>query len=213
MMRAYDELYLEDARRNLARMLDFIVYELKMELNDFFKMFVKSKKAEEFEHGSSTVLAGKSGVELAYEVIEEQTGNQIRIEVNYPVERSREYWLGWVLAYYQWYTAMSFKEIIDYVTLDEILELYSPYHEMDIRQFVEKMNQLYLEAKKDTNLKILRKKAGLSLKVLSEITGVPLRTLQQYEQRQKNINKAQVDYLIKLSKGLCCEVEAIIEKV
>lgn len=213
MIHAYDELYLEDARRNLARMFDFVVYELKYELGDFFRMFLKSKWAEEFENGSSNVLAGKSGVELAYEVIEEQTGNRMQIEVNYPVDRSREYWLGWVLAYYQWYTAMSFKEIVDYVPIEEIQELYSPYHEMDIRQFVEKMNELYLQAKKETNLKILRNKAGLSQRELAESTNVPLRTLQQYEQRQKNINKAQVDYLVRLSKGLCCEIEALLEKI
>lgn len=44
-------------------------------------------------------------------------------------------------------------------------------------------------------------------------SGVPIRTIQQYEQRQKNINKAQVEYLLKLSTTLCCDVESLIEKV
>ena len=34
-----------------------------------------------------------------------------------------------------------------------------------------------------------------------------------YEQRQKNINKAQVDYLIRLSSALNCEITALIEKI
>lgn len=42
------------------------------------------------------------------------------------------------------------------------MALYSPYHEMDIRQFVDKMNELYRAAKPDTNLKLLRKNAGLT---------------------------------------------------
>jgi len=36
---------------------------------------------------------------------------------------------------------------------------------------------------------------------------------QQYEQRQKNINKAQVEYLLMLAQALCCRVEDLVEKV
>ena len=84
---------------------------------------------------------------------------------------------------------------------------------MDIRHFVNKMNELYLAANPDTNLKKKRNQAGYSQKQLAEISGVPIRTIQQYEQRQKNINKAQVEYLLKLSTTLCCDVESLIEKV
>lgn len=213
MIRAYDELYLERARRNLARMFDFAVHELKYGLTEFFDMFLKSDVSESFENGESAVLAGKSGVELVYDVVADVKGIPLRIEVVYTGNRSREYWLGWALAYYQWYTSMSFKEITDYIPLEEMLDLYSPYHEMDIRHFVDRLNEMYHEVKKDTNLKVLRNKVGLSQKELAEDAGIPLRTLQQYEQRQKNINKAQVEYLIRLSKSLCCEVGDIIEKV
>lgn len=80
----------------------------------------------------------------------------------------------------------------------KILQLYAPYHEMDIRQFVDKMNELYLEAKKETNLKIRRNELGVSQSKLAELTDVPVRTIQQYEQRQKNINKEQAEYLVGL---------------
>ena len=73
------------------------------------------------------------------------------------------------------------------------------------------MNVLYKERKKETNLKIHRHKAGLSQKELAELAGIPIRTIQQYEQRQKNINKAQVQYLIALSKVLCCEISDLVE--
>ena len=46
---------------------------------------------------------------------------------------------------------------------------------------------------------------------LAELAGIPIRTIQQYEQRQKNINKAQVQYLIALSKVLCCEISDLVE--
>ena len=129
------------------------------------------------------------------------------------MNRSKEYWLGWALAYYQWYTSLSFAEIIKYVPIKKILKLYSPYHEMDIRHFVDQMNELYVGAKKETNLKIRRKRLGISQSKLAELTGIPVRTIQQYEQRQKNINKAQVEYLVVLARVLYCRVEDLVEKV
>lgn len=73
--------------------------------------------------------------------------------------------------------------------------------------------ELYLAANPDTNLKKKRNQAGYSQKQLAELSGVPMRTIQQYEQRQKNIYKAQVECLLKLSTALCCDVESLIEKV
>ena len=74
------------------------------------------------------------------------------------------------------------------------------------------MNVLYRVAKPETNLKLLRQKAGLSQRELAELSDIPVRTIQQYEHRKKNINKAQAEYLVMLSRTLCCEVEALMEK-
>ena len=121
---------------------------------------------------------------------------------NYTVSRSEEFWAGWALAYYQWETSMRFAEIVRYVPIKDVVALYQPYHEMDIRQFVDKMNAIYKAAKPETNLKFLRQKAGLSQRDLADLSGVPVRTIQQYEQRQKNINKAREEYLVVLAKVL-----------
>ena len=91
--------------------------------------------------------------------------------------------------------------------------MYSPYHEMDIRHFCDKMNELYRAANPETKLKSLRQKVGLSQRELAELSEVPLRTIQQYEQRQKSINKAQAEYLVLLAQVLCCDIEDLIEKV
>lgn len=213
MIHAYDKIYLEKARTALGRMLDFAVYDLKYDLADFFDLFIRSGVAERFESGDFSVLVGMSGVELAYTVLEQSGITGERIKPNYTIDRSEEFWTGWALAYYQWETSLKFTEIIRYIPIVEIMALYSPYHEMDIRQFSDKMNALYRTAKAETNLKLLRKKAGLSQRELSEVSGVPLRTIQQYEQRRKNINKAQAEYLIMLSRVLCCACEDLIEKV
>ena len=211
MTSAYDKNYLEKARATLGRMLDFAVYDLKLDIEEFFDRFIVSGIANAFEMGDSKTIAGKSGVEIAYEVME-KTGEDVRnIKPRFTANRSEEYWTGWALAYYQWKTSLSFAEIVKYIPIEQTKALYSPYHEMDIRHFVDKMNELYRDAKPETNLKIYRKRAGLSQKQLAELADIPVRMIQHYEQRQKNINKAQTEYLVKLSKVLNCDIEDLLE--
>jgi len=211
MIRAYDKVYLEKARTALGRMLDFAVYDLKYDLEEFFSLFIRSGLASRFETGDYALLVGMSGVELAYEVLEKSGIAHERVKPAYTTDRSEEFWTGWALAYYQWETALRFSEIVRHIPIRNILALYSPYHEMDIRQFVDQMNALYKAAKPETNLKHLRQKAGLSQRQLADLSSVPLRTIQQYEQRQKNINKAQAEYLLMLANALCCDVQDLME--
>ena len=212
MICAYDKVYLDKARIALGRMLDFAVYDLQYGIAEFFELFIKSGVAKRFERGDYSILVGKSGVEIAYEVLEKSGIEHKRIKPNYTVDRSEEFWTGWALAYYQWETSMSFAEIVRYISIHHIRALYSPYYEMDIRQFVDKMNALYTAEKSETNLKLLRQRAALSQRELAELSGIPVRTIQQYEQRQKNINRAQAEYLVMLAKVLCCDVEDLMEK-
>ena len=116
-------------------------------------------------------------------------------------------------AYYQWSTSLSFAEINQAIPVTEVRMLYTPYHEMDVRQFVDKMNELYREAKPETNLKELRTFANLSQSELAQQAGVSVRTIQQYEQRRKDINKAQTETLLKIARALVCTVEDLVEKV
>lgn len=213
MIHAYDKVYLDKARTALGRMLDFAVYDLKYDIEDFFALFITSGIAARFEKGDYRVIVGMSGVELAYKVLELAKGEENRIKPQYSADRSEEYWAGWALAYYQWDTALSFEEIVRAVPMKWIVEMYSPYHEMDIRQFCDKMNELYRTAQPETNLKALRQRSGLSQRELAEQSGVPLRTIQQYEQRQKSINKAQAEYLLMLARTLCCDMEDLLEKI
>ena len=213
MIHAYDKAYLEKARTALGRMLDFAVYDLKYDLSVFYDLFLASGTAALFEQGDYSVTVGMSGVELAYLVLESSDVPYDRVKPQYAAERSAEYWAGWALAYYQWETALRFSEINRCIPIQDVVRLYSPYHEMDIRQFCDRMNALYRIAQPETRLKQRRKNAGLSQRELAERSCVPIRTIQQYEQRQKSINKAQAESLVMLSKALCCGVEDLLEKV
>ena len=62
-------------------------------------------------------------------------------------------------------------------------------------------------------LKAMRTLAGLSQSELAGQADVPVRTIQQYEQRQKDINKAQAETLLRLARALNCNVEDLMEKV
>lgn len=213
MIHAYHKVYLEKARNNLGRMLDFATYDLGYDPCTFFDLFMNSGLAKGFEKGEFHLTVGMSGVELAYRVLELTNHHVEYPKPRYTADRSPEYWAGWALAYYQWETAMPFLDILECVPLDDIIRMYSPYHEMDIRQFCERMNELYRKANPETRLKQIRQRAGLSQSELAEQSGVPLRTIQQYEQRQKSINKAQAEYLVMLAKALNCNAEALIEPV
>ena len=87
--------------------------------------------------------------------------------------------------------------------------MYSKYHEMDISQFVDHINELS-DIKKQQTFKRLRKYAGLSQKELADKTGVPLRTIQQYEQGQKNIAHARTEVVVRLSRALYCNIEELL---
>ena len=210
MIHAYDKLYVENAMVVLASMLDYAVNDLGYKISEFFSMFITSGYASKFGKGDTSVIVGKSGIELAYDILDDY---EVRLKKpNYSVNRSEEYWVGWSLAYYQWYSDRTFDDIVNVISIDEIQDMYSPYHEMDIHHFVNYMEELFRNRRKDTNLKRLRMQLNLTQKELAEASNIPLRTIQQYEQRQKDINKAQGIYLYQLSKVLYCDIEDIMEK-
>ncbi len=108
MIRAYSELYLSDARRSLANSLDYAVYTLGCSLSDYYDLFVNSDIATRFEKGDPFIISGHSGIELALMVISREWKEPGYRERIYHTGKSPEYWAGWALAFYQWYSACSF---------------------------------------------------------------------------------------------------------
>lgn len=211
MMHAYDEMYLEKARIALGRMFDFAVYQLGYSIEKFYDLFISSGVAKRFENGDVSLLVGKSGIEIGYEVLYKSFGDVQPIEIEFTAGRSEEYWAGWVLAYYQWLYDISFSKINEKISIRDILTLYSLYHEMDIRQVVDKLDEMMSNDRAETGLKKRRKEVGLSQSQLAKETGISVRTIQQYEQRQKDINKASAERMLAFAKRLYCDVEDLME--
>jgi transcriptional regulator with XRE-family HTH domain len=89
--------------------------------------------------------------------------------------------------------------------------MYYFLHKEDVSKFYEAANEIYINARPQTNLNHIRKTTGLSQAKLASEAGVPLRLIQMYEQREKDINKAQVHNVIKLARALGCNVEELME--
>ena len=73
------------------------------------------------------------------------------------------------------------------------------------------MNTAIAYAVTDTRLKQMRENRGLSQSELAEKSGVKLRSIQMYEQRVNDIDKAQSQTLFKLSRVLGCKIEDLLE--
>jgi DNA-binding XRE family transcriptional regulator len=213
MIRAYPETYLDDAMNNLGDAFDYVVRDCDYELADFFTFFLTSGVADAFGRGAPKYIAGLSGPELAKEVLLKTKGSRPQVASSENIDKSPEYWAGWILAYYQWYTGRSFAELADLgVTTDYLLNLYPTLHEADISKFVA-LSDSYLE--KNTRcgvakLQTIRKAAGLTQKALADESDVSLRMIQLYEQRNKDIKKASALTLSKIARVLGCEIEDLL---
>lgn len=189
------------------------VHGFGVELGIFYGRFLASPLAVRFAAGEPAIIAGRSGEELAMEVLDEEAWAAPGIaDWAPPASASQEYWTGWAVAFYQWASGSSFASIEERVPIERVRTLYHPYHEMDIRQFCDRMDQLAHQAHPRTNLQERRLAAGLSQSQLAAAAGIPVRTLQQYEQRQKDINRARADYVESLSRRLCCAPSDLLER-
>lgn len=209
-MRAYDEDYLYNVQKNLGHMLDYAVNTCDLQIEQFWNMFLVSNLDEQIEKGNPRYLVGHSGCELA-KIACEESGVIITAKEEMYLDKSPEYWSGWALAYYQWYSNKKFSRITKAIPINEIVAMYSPLHEADICKVVtileDRLKKYYL----DTNLKVVRMIAGYSQSQLAKESQVSVRQIQLFEQRQRDINKAQVCTVAKLAKVLSCEIEDLME--
>lgn len=90
--------------------------------------------------------------------------------------------------------------------------MYYTLHEADVTKFVDIMDSLMKEYFSETNLKRIRTAYGLTQAELAKRSGVSLRSIQMYEQRNKNINRASAETMYRLAKVLGCTMEDLIER-
>lgn len=210
-IRAYDDVYVSIAQNTLGHAVDFAISVLNIEPLKFGQVFGVSSVSKQFASGNPHYIAGMNGCELAREILND-TGTPFMDadDVMY-LDKSPEYWAGWALAFYQWYSSRSFMDILMTVPLSRIIQMYPVFHEMDIMNFTEEMDDILKNSNPFTRLKNRRISNNLSQSQLATSSGVALRQIQLFEQRQRNINNAAAITLLKLSKALNCSIEDLME--
>lgn len=212
MIRAYDEIYVNDAKNSLSQMFDYLINDCGFEPALAARIFVTSGYASMFENGNPAIISGMSGIELGQAVFRSVYKEKEFPEALVRLYPTQEYWAGWALAEYQWVSARVFKDIFERVPLADVLDMYSVYHEMDISRFIEEMDRRCRKALPVTRLKSARLSRGLSQSKLAKQSGVGLRSIQLYEQRVNDIDKAQVHTVYKLARAIGCSVEDLLEQ-
>lgn len=212
-IRGYDSSCLETAMKNLGEAFDYATNSCSILLDEFMDMFIISGYSKMFEEGNPKIIIGNSGTELALNVFDKVNFNIKTPKPSTNYDYSPEYWCGWILAYYQWKTGLSFKYIHSQVSMKDILNLYPTLHEANEEKFVDVVNEKIKNKIKTTRLQQMRKNSGLSQKELAKLSGVNLRTLQQYELGAKDINKASISSVLALAKVLNCDIKDLLELI
>lgn len=211
MTRAYHEMYVGKAMNNIANMFDFAINDFGFDSEDFVGMFFSSGISRRLEVGDPKYLIGMCGEELALCVIEDATGIIPVVKISERPDRNPDHWCGWVIAYYQWLRNISFKELLNIMSYEEISSLYPTLHEADVTKFAEVMDSCRERQRRETNLKRIRTAYGYSQSELANASKVSLRSIQMYEQRNKDINKGQAATIMSLARALGCSMEALLE--
>lgn len=212
MIHAYQEIYLSKAQAILGEAFDYAINVCSIPGNDFIKLFLASSVSRRLENGDPAVLLGKSGIEIALDIVFETTNREMNEEPKERLSRSEEYWIGWALAYYQWWSSRKYGEIFEALSFDDLKMMYPALHEAPVTKFADIADRRIRECFPDTNLKRMRTAIGITQAELAKRSGVSLRSIQMYEQRNKDINKASLESVCRLAKVLGCTAEDLIEK-
>ena len=203
MIHAYSEMYLKSVMHNLAALFDIAINAEELDADAFADTFASSEIASGIEAGAPDILAGKSATEMLMIILDREVAYTV-----VPVDRTPEYWAGWVLAMAQWYLNRSFKDILAIMPFSKLVGLYYPYHEADEMKTVEMIKACFPTV---SALKTIRKKRKLSQEDLALLSGVNVRSIRAYEQGKNDITKAQGDTLQMLAKALDCSIEELLQ--
>lgn len=126
-------------------------------------MYVKK-----IENRDPSTILDKSGLDLLQDIFLQATGNNLTIQDIDCFSRSQQYWIGYSIAYYQWYSNRSFLQIFEVITYKELAHMYSTLHEADISKFVDIVDSKIKEYYSDTNLKHIRTNFGICQSEISK---------------------------------------------
>ena len=211
MKKDYRELYFSDYINLLSNGFDYALTDLKLSPDEFEDMLLTSEYLELLESLNPGIVSGESGVELVYKLIDEKNYLIEKVEREFREYRTSAFWVGYALANYQFIKRKRFKDIFYKIHLKDILKMYNPYHTMDITCFIDDFDKMWMETDSKSKLKYYREVNELSQSELANLSGVSLRSIQLYEQKVNDIDKAQANTLYKLAVVLHCKIDDLLE--
>lgn len=212
MMSVYDREYIEEGALCFGEALDYVAGSCGMDIEAFMDIFIISGYADRFEKGDPSVVPGLSGTELVCRALK-KSGLDLRFPdaVAEFSDGSLEYWTGYFMIYLMWYNKMTFRNVMEDISRESLLECIPKLLSAAETERERLLKELAQGKKHPVRLQELRKECGYSQRELAEKSGVNLRTLQQYEVRSKDINKAAASTLLSLSSVLGCKITDLME--
>ena len=209
MMHAYSEMYIEGAMIRLGDMLEYACLDCGYDPDAFWQLFLRSKIAVPFGNGDAKYVAGMSGPELAWIVMEEVDYNRERPEPAWREYRSDIFWCGWVLAYYQWYSALNFDLLSDKLTLRMLRKLYSTLHEADIHKCIEVLDSLEGISVKHT-VREWRQMRNWTQQELAKRAKLDISQIQRLEYGERKLENMTLKSALSLARALGVNVEQLV---
>ena len=105
-------------------------------------------------------------------------------------------------------TRLSFECIFLYIPISKMYDYFPLFHEMDFYHIVKEFERLYNEK---SVLELLIDRYNYSLKNIADQIGVSYETLSSLKQRRRDIKKASVEVVTKLSQVFNVRLETIAE--
>ena len=109
----------------MGKMLDFAVHGLHRNAEEFLTLFVATGTAALIESGDIRYVAGMSGTELAYVVMDRSGIEYERIRPRYTTGTSVEFYIGSALAAAQNETGVPFEELLKVLDVSETATQFS----------------------------------------------------------------------------------------
>lgn len=175
-------------------------------ISSFWDLFLNSSLPRSFERGYFELKICKSPRDIFNELVTEAI-------VGVCDAKYDAYWLGSFIAAFQHKTNARYHDILRGIPESRIYDFCFEYRDHDEVDCFAAWTALHREFNPETNLKRLRRECCLTQHELSVLSGIPIRTIQQYEQRQKDINKAQSICLLSLATVLGCDMRSLMELI
>ena len=213
MIPAYDETYLPDAMANLAGAFDYALNDCGCR-SAYSWTSSPPPSGALFGRGTPKYVCGMSGEELVAEIMR-QTGWARILDMPPAALRAGstpEYWAGWVLAYCQWTRGVRFSDILDVLSLDDIVRLHPTLHEADESRFVDVYDERAAHNRTEATPAAHDPRARRTQPIRA---GPPLR---RYPALHPNVRaapqrlgKAAVSTVLALARTLGCRIEDLLE--